>query len=65
MRNTFFSPSPNVLWFIVLQEYEIEYTRISYLSDLEVDTEYFSHSSWFMVIAKIWNWLYEYKNITL
>ncbi len=41
MRNTFFSPSPNVLWFIVLQEYEIEYTRISYLSDLEVDTEYF------------------------
>lgn len=49
MRNAFFSLSPNVLWFIVLQECEIEYTRISYLSDLEVDTEYF-----FSTVPDLW-----------
>lgn len=34
----------------MLQECEIEYTRISYLSDLEVDTEYF----FFPTVPDLW-----------
>ncbi len=56
-----FYPLSHVLWFSWLQECEIEYTRISYLSDLEVDTDIFFPQ--FMIYGYCKNMKIDYMSI--